>query len=575
MDEPLLSKAGNYKNLVAYQKAEVIYEITYYFCHKYLEKGDRTIDQMIQAASSGKQNIAEGVSASSTSSKTEIFLINVAKTSLKELLEDYKDYLRTRNHNIWEKDSEEFESIRKLGFEHNDAPFFMEIAKSRPPETIANMAIILLNQTDYLLFRLLERLSKDFLQDGGFSERIKRMRLESKKKNGNANSSTENGHNVKDLNKFNNIKVPVKRFLGEVEECKANNSALQVNDGVEQPPQVNPNISRFRRRKPLLSVEEYVNGILKSDITILGQAITLVESVLPEHQEIAQKIIEGCLPHSGKSIRIGITGVPGAGKSTFIEALGVKIADMGHKLAVLAVDPSSERSGGSILGDKTRMEHLTSHPNAFVRPSPSAGSLGGVARKTRESIILCEAAGFDTIFVETVGVGQSETVVHSMVDFFLLLLVSGAGDELQGIKRGIMEMADAIAITKADGENVTRAELAKTQCQNALHFFPKGKSQWTPVATTCSSLEGKGILDIWKIITDYIAHTNHNGFFDYNRNEQSKYWLYETINEAIRNSFYRDEKIAGCLHEYETKVLENKISSFAAANELLKKYFEK
>ena len=366
-----------------------------------------------------------------------------------------------------------------------------------------------------------------------------------------------------------------KHFLGEVEECKADNSALQVNDGVAQPPQVNPNISRFRRRKPLLSVEEYVNGILKSDITILGQAITLVESVLPEHQEIAQKIIEGCLPHSGKSIRIGITGVPGAGKSTFIEALGVKIADMGHKLAVLAVDPSSERSGGSILGDKTRMEHLTSHPNAFVRPSPSAGSLGGVARKTRESIILCEAAGFDTIFVETVGVGQSETAVHSMVDFFLLLLVSGAGDELQGIKRGIMEMADAIAITKADGENVTRAELAKTQCQNALHFFPKGKSQWTPVATTCSSLEGKGILDIWKIITDYIAHTNHNGFFDYNRSEQSKYWLYETINEAIRNSFYRDEKIAGSLPEYEAKVLENKISSFAAANELLKKYFEK
>ncbi len=366
-----------------------------------------------------------------------------------------------------------------------------------------------------------------------------------------------------------------KHFRGEVEESKAENSALQVNDGVSQPPQINPNIARFRRRKSLLSAQEYADGILKSDINILGQAITLVESVLPEHQEIAQKIIEYCLPHSGKSVRVGITGVPGAGKSTFIEALGVKVADMGHKLAVLAVDPSSERSGGSILGDKTRMEHLTTHHNAFVRPSPSAGSLGGVARKTRETIILCEAAGFDTIFVETVGVGQSETAVHSMVDFFLLLLVSGAGDELQGIKRGIMEMADTIAITKADGDNISSAELSKTQYQNALHLFPKTKSLWTPTATTCSSLEDKGILEIWKIITNYVAHTNANGYFDYNRNEQAKYWLYETINESIKNSFYRNEKIIDALPELESKVLSNQMSSFAAAAELLKTYFEK
>lgn len=366
-----------------------------------------------------------------------------------------------------------------------------------------------------------------------------------------------------------------KHFKGEVEECKADNSALAVTDGVVQPPQVNPNIAKFRRRKQLLSVDDYVAGILAGDRNILSQAITLVESILPEHQIIAQQVIERCLPHSGRSIRIGITGVPGAGKSTFIEALGVKVADMGHRLAVLAVDPSSERSGGSILGDKTRMEQLTTHRNAFVRPSPSAGSLGGVARKTRETIVLCEAAGFDTIFVETVGVGQSETAVHSMVDFFLLLLVSGAGDELQGIKRGIMEMADTIAITKADGDNISAANLAKTQYQNALALFPKSKSLWQPTATTCSSLEDTGISEIWKIITNYIAHTNANGYFDYNRTKQAKYWLYETIDEAIKNHFYSNENITKALPELQEKVLDNKISSFVAANELLELYFKK
>ena len=579
MEDSLLSKPGNYKSLVAYQKAEAIYEITYYFCNKYLTKGDRTIDQMIQAARSGKQNIAEGSAAASTSSKTEIFLKNVAKASLKELLEDYKDYLNTRNLKIWEKGSAEFEDMRKKGAEHSDAGYFMNIAKNSSDETIANMAIILLNQTDYLMFRLLERLSKDFLENGGFAERMKRMRMESKKENASA-PTKDSGVNPSASNaskgpNAHNATMEQKHFIGEVEESKADNSALAVTDGVSQPPQVNPNIARFRRHKTTLTADEYIAGILRSDTNILGQAITMVESVRPEHHAIAQKIIEGCLPHSGKSIRIGITGVPGAGKSTFIEALGVKICDLNHKLAVLAVDPSSERSGGSILGDKTRMENLTSHPNAFVRPSPSAGSLGGVARKTRETIILCEAAGFDTIFVETVGVGQSETAVHSMVDFFLLLLVTGAGDDLQGIKRGIMEMADAIAITKADGENITRADLAKTQYQNALHLFPMPKSRWTPVATTCSSLTGAGIMNIWELITKYVAHTNANGFFDYNRNEQAKYWLYETINESIRNSFYQNEKIMECLPNYEQMVLDNKISSFAAAHELLAKYFEK
>lgn len=572
MEEPLLSKPGNYKSLVAYQKAEVIYEITYYFCNKYLHKGDRTIDQMIQAARSGKQNIAEGSAASSTSSKTEIFLINVAKASLKELLEDYIDYLNTRNHSIWAKGSAEYESMRKMGSEHNNAEYFMAIAQSNSPEFTANMAIILLYQTDYLLFRLLDRLSKDFLENGGFAERMRRMRTEEKRK---VDGSTKDLKAAKDFKAISDSPATTKHFIGEVEESKADNSALAVTDGVVQPPQVNPNIARFRRHKTTLTADEYIAGILRSDPNILGQAITMVESVRPEHQAIAQKIIEGCLPHSGKSIRIGITGVPGAGKSTFIEALGVKICDLNHKLAVLAVDPSSERSGGSILGDKTRMENLTSHPNAFVRPSPSAGSLGGVARKTRETIILCEAAGYDTIFVETVGVGQSETAVHSMVDFFLLLLVTGAGDDLQGIKRGIMEMADAIAITKADGENITRAQLASTQYQNALHLFPMPKSRWTPIATTCSSLTGAGIMDIWELITKYVAHTNANGYFDYNRNEQAKYWLYETINEAIKNSFYQNENIIESLPDYEKKVLDNKISSFVAAHELLAKYFEK
>ncbi|HZJ73463.1 MAG TPA: methylmalonyl Co-A mutase-associated GTPase MeaB, partial [Perlabentimonas sp.] len=252
-------------------------------------------------------------------------------------------------------------------------------------------------------------------------------------------------------------------------------SALTVNPGVEQPSTVNQNaIKRLKsnRRKPL-GAQQYVDGILNKNISTLSQAITLIESSLPRHNEIAQQVIEQCLPYTGNSVRIGITGVPGAGKSTFIEALGGTITQGGGRLAVLAIDPSSERSKGSILGDKTRMETLSNDPNAFIRPSPSAGSLGGVARKTRESIILCEAAGFDTIFIETVGVGQSETSVHSMVDFFLLLMLSGAGDELQGIKRGIMEMADLIAITKADGENVKKAKMARVQYQNALHLFPK------------------------------------------------------------------------------------------------------
>lgn len=246
-------------------------------------------------------------------------------------------------------------------------------------------------------------------------------------------------------------------------------TALNVSEGVEDQPIVNPYFTRRKKRK--LSIDDYVTGILAGDITILSQAITLIESNNPEHYTKAQEIIERCLPYSGKSIRIGITGVPGAGKSTFIEAIGNMVTSLHHKLAVLAIDPSSERSGGSILGDKTRMESICHNPDVFIRPSPSAGSLGGVARKTRETIVLCEAAGFDVIFIETVGVGQSETAVHSMVDLFMLLQISGAGDELQGIKRGIMEMADLMVITKADGENIHKAGLARTQFQSALRLF--------------------------------------------------------------------------------------------------------
>jgi LAO/AO transport system kinase len=353
-------------------------------------------------------------------------------------------------------------------------------------------------------------------------------------------------------------------------------SALTVNPGIEQPPLINPEaLERIRRnRKKTLSLEQYVEGILEGRITVLSQAITLVESLLDEHHAMAQAIIEKCLPHSGKSMRIGITGVPGAGKSTFIEAFGKKITSWGHKLAVLAIDPSSERSKGSILGDKTRMIELSCDPNAFIRPSPSAGSLGGVARKTRETVILCEAAGFDTIFIETVGVGQSETAVHSMVDFFLLLMISGAGDELQGIKRGIMEMANMIVINKADGNNIDKATLAKAQYQSAMHLFPLAASGWIPKVLTTSSKEKTGMEDIWASINDYISLTKNNGFFLSNRQEQTKFWMYETINETLQNNFYSNQRICKLLKFYEDKVATDRISSFIAAKELLNKYFE-
>lgn len=354
-------------------------------------------------------------------------------------------------------------------------------------------------------------------------------------------------------------------------ENDPNFMGLKVNQGVEAQPILNPHFKRVKRRR--FTVEEYVEGILAGNITILSQAVTLVESNLPEHQEIAQQIIERCLPYTGKSIRIGITGVPGAGKSTSIDTFGMHLCKQGRKLAVLAIDPSSERSGGSILGDKTRMEQLSHQPNAFIRPSPSAGSLGGVARKTRETIMLCEAAGFDTIFVETVGVGQSETAVHSMVDFFLLIQLSGTGDELQGIKRGIMEMADAIVINKADGDNIPKANLAATHFRNALHLFPPTESGWKPPVLTYSGFYALGIKEIWDMIDEYRHFAQDSGYFYQKRQRQAKWWMYESINEALHRSFYNNTSVKEQKPLIESQILNDQLSSFVGAQRLLDAYY--
>ena len=349
-------------------------------------------------------------------------------------------------------------------------------------------------------------------------------------------------------------------------------TGLQVNAGVEQPPIVSPYI-KHRKRRQQLSVNDYVEGIRKGNKAVLGQAVTLVESLKPEHQVVAQEVIEKCLPYTGQSRRIGITGVPGAGKSTSIDVFGMHVLKQGGKLAVLAIDPSSERSKGSILGDKTRMEKLSVQPDAFIRPSPSAGSLGGVARKTRETIILCEAAGYDNIFVETVGVGQSEIAVHSMVDFFLLIQIAGAGDELQGIKRGIMEMADGIAINKADGDNIDRANLAAAQFRNALHLFPLPPSGWLPEVTTYSGYYELGIDGVWDMIDRYFDHVKQNGYFDERRRQQEQYWMYETINEQLQARFYSNSEVQRLLEVKKQMVLDNRQSSFVAAHDVLDFYY--
>ena len=348
-------------------------------------------------------------------------------------------------------------------------------------------------------------------------------------------------------------------------------SALEEKDGVIHPPSINiSHIEKMRsRRQNQPSAEDLISGILNGNITALSRAITLVESRNPLHFDKAHLIIAGCLPHANKSVRIGITGVPGVGKSTFIEAFGTHLTGLGKKVAVLAVDPSSSLTKGSILGDKTRMEDLVNEKNAFIRPSASGDSLGGVARKTRETIILCEAAGFENIIIETVGVGQSETAVHSMVDFFLLLKLAGAGDELQGIKRGIIEMADLIAINKADGDNLKPAKIAKLEFNRALNLYPKKSSEWQPKVLLCSALKNEGIKDIWDKIQDYVSITSKNNYFDKNRREQNKFWLIQTIEDHLKSNFFNNKEIKVALEEQLQLIEKNKTTPFAAADYLL------
>lgn len=329
--------------------------------------------------------------------------------------------------------------------------------------------------------------------------------------------------------------------------------------------------SNFKRQKrSSKSANELLQGILKGNKADLAQGITLLESSKPEHHALADEIINGCLPHAGKSIRLGITGVPGVGKSTFIESFGNHLIEQGYKLAVLAIDPSSQKSGGSILGDKTRMETLVRSEDAFVRPSPSKGSLGGVAKATRESIILCEAAGYDFIIVETVGVGQSEIAVRGMVDFFLLLMLAGAGDELQGIKRGIMEMADALVITKADIEDSIKVKTAMAEYKNAMHLFPPHESEWIPVVSSCSAITNEGINEVEEAILSYTNTTKINGFFESNRTKQDLKWMDERVNEMILESIKNRPEFKTLSDQLSSQITDGKMSPFRAAEKLLK-----
>ena len=354
------------------------------------------------------------------------------------------------------------------------------------------------------------------------------------------------------------------------ESKNSKKKGLSISKGIDTPDSVNPEY----RKKPGsdLSVKDYVSGIRKGDRTILSRAITLIESSKPENRQLGEEILEQCLSYTGNAIRIGITGVPGVGKSTFIDSLGTFLTGEGKKVAVLAIDPSSSRSKGSILGDKTRMPTLSTDTNAFIRPSPASGTLGGVARKSRETMLLCEAAGFDTIIIETVGVGQSETAVHSMVDFFLLLMLAGAGDELQGIKRGIMEMADLIAINKSDQQDKNSINRTKQEFENALSLFPPSPSGWKPSVRTCSALKGTGIREIWGEITDYLGKTKENGYFIQRRAEQSSYWMHETITRELKVQFYEHPPVKKQIRELEEKVKSGEISPFRAAEMLLKSF---
>ena len=368
----------------------------------------------------------------------------------------------------------------------------------------------------------------------------------------------------------------------------------------ETPPTLNPALRSPGARR-LLPAEAYAEGLLAGDHALLSQAITLAESTRPEHRARARDVLDRCLPHTGASIRVGITGVPGVGKSTLVGALGLRLVGQGHRLAVLAIDPTSTVSRGSILGDKTRMGALATNPNAFIRPSPTSGALGGIARATREAMLLCEAAGFDIVFVETVGVGQSETDVHSMVDVFLLLALAGAGDALQGIKRGIIEMADVIAVTKADGANREAARRAQRQYRNALRLFPaqvwrkegmeerererkeerrKGREEdlmpfeWRPPVLTCSALTGDGLDGLWEAIEAYAERARTSGFLEYQRQEQARYWMHQAIEHRLRDAFLSDSRVQAALGAVEADVRAGRMSAAAAAEKLLTLYME-
>ncbi len=355
------------------------------------------------------------------------------------------------------------------------------------------------------------------------------------------------------------------------------NSALSEKKGVIKPDNIyRDSVKKIKKRKSLQpNIADFAQHIKNGNISYLSQAITLIESSNRTKHKKAMQIIEACAKYANNSIRIGITGVPGVGKSTFIEIFGKHLTKLGKKVAVLAIDPSSSINKGSILGDKTRMEALVKDKMAFIRPSPTGKNLGGVARTTRESILLCEAAGFDIIIIETVGVGQSETNVHQMVDFFLLLKLAGAGDELQGIKRGIIEMADAIVINKADGDNLHHAKMAKNEFNRALHLFPAKKCQWVPKVLTCSALKNRGIEAIWQLISDYFKLTKNNGFFETNRKNQNKYWLQATIQQELLRQFESLPKIKGAFKAQLDAINKQKTTPFLAAQKLLEKLYKK
>jgi LAO/AO transport system kinase len=359
---------------------------------------------------------------------------------------------------------------------------------------------------------------------------------------------------------------------GSEETARGSKGRLDVRPGVESPGSTAPSA---RRRVPReLDIDEHVEGILAGDRVVLGKTITLIESLRPEHNRKAMAVMEKLLPHTGKAIRIGITGVPGAGKSTFIEALGSWLTGHGHRIAVLAIDPSSQISSGSIMGDKTRMEKLSVDEEAFIRPSPSAGSLGGVARKTREAMLVCEAAGFDVVFVETVGVGQSETMAHSMVDFFLLLMLAGAGDSLQGIKRGIMELADALVINKADGDNLLPAERARVEYESALHLMKYPAPDWSPPVLTCSSLTRVGVERIWETIVDFRERMSANGWLEKKRREQALAWMHESIRQELQSRFHTHAEVAALLPGLEREVSSGRLPALIASQRLLETFFD-